>query len=119
MDLVAGVDLKAQQLIGQLRTIAAEARRPSRSGVPGGDRRKTIVFSTFADTIDVFDAIKISRWTETCKVLKATAPKELGYVGQNRPRRVFRRFGDPLGCLENILPSQTEDPVSVILGLTF
>jgi superfamily II DNA/RNA helicase len=45
-------DLKAVRLIEQLREIAAEAEVPSRSGVSAGDRRKTIVFSTFADTID-------------------------------------------------------------------
>jgi hypothetical protein len=45
-------DLKAARLIERLREVATEAEIPSRSGVSARDRRKTIVFSTFADTID-------------------------------------------------------------------
>ena len=43
---------KADELIAQLREIGAEARRVSRDGLGAEDRRKVLVFSTFADTID-------------------------------------------------------------------
>ena len=45
-------DQKTERLIGQLRHIAEQATIPTRDGVPEGDRRKTVVFSSFADTID-------------------------------------------------------------------
>lgn len=48
----AGADPKAQTLIEELRSIAAEAARPDRHGLSSEDRRKTLVFSTFADTIE-------------------------------------------------------------------
>ena len=47
-----GVDPKAEVLIGELRRIATEARTPDRSGLPASTRRKALVFSTYADTID-------------------------------------------------------------------
>jgi hypothetical protein len=47
----AGSDLKAQRLIKRLREIAKESEVPDKSGLSESDRRKTIVFSTFADTI--------------------------------------------------------------------
>lgn len=45
-------DPKAQTLIDELRDIAKAARRPAKSGLSSAARRKTIVFSTYADTID-------------------------------------------------------------------
>jgi hypothetical protein len=45
-------DLRAVRLIDRLRDIAIEAAIPSRSGISSQDRRKVIVFSTYADTID-------------------------------------------------------------------
>ena len=45
-------DLKAKRLIARLRDIAEQTRTPSRDGLAATDRRKTIVFSSFADTID-------------------------------------------------------------------
>ena len=46
-------DSKAERLVEELTRIAQEARAvdPSGLGVSAGDRRKVIVFSTFADTI--------------------------------------------------------------------
>lgn len=44
-------DLKAQRLIERLREIAQAASTPDKTGLSDSDRRKTIVFSTFADTI--------------------------------------------------------------------
>ncbi len=48
----SGSDPKAERLIERLRTIATEADIPTKDGVPAGDRRKVIVFSSFTDTID-------------------------------------------------------------------
>ena len=45
-------DLKTERLIERLRDIAEQATVPSLDGVSGTDRRKTVVFSSFADTID-------------------------------------------------------------------
>jgi HKD family nuclease len=44
-------DKKAQKLIEQLAHIASESRKTDPRGVSSGDRRKVIVFSSFADTI--------------------------------------------------------------------
>jgi len=46
-----GIDPKARRLIERLRDIAAESRAASKEGLSSSDRRKTVVFSTFADTI--------------------------------------------------------------------
>lgn len=48
----AGEDPKAEVLIDQLRAVAAAARRPDAGGLSESDRRKAIIFSTFADTIE-------------------------------------------------------------------
>jgi hypothetical protein len=48
-----GRDPKAERLLAKLGEIAAAAARPSRDGeLSEADRRKVIVFSTFADTIE-------------------------------------------------------------------
>jgi len=47
-----GPDPKLDKLLERLGEIAAEARSVSRDGVSSGNRRKTIVFSSFADTIE-------------------------------------------------------------------
>jgi len=44
-------DLKVKSLINELTDIATSARKADARGVPSGDRRKVIVFSSFADTI--------------------------------------------------------------------
>ena len=52
------LDPKAERLVERLRDIAAGARRPSPDGIPGGDRRKAIVFSTYTDTVvDLHDEL--------------------------------------------------------------
>jgi hypothetical protein len=52
-------DAKVEELVKALTVIAEEARRPSRDAdLSQGDRRKTIVFSGFADTItDVHEQV--------------------------------------------------------------
>lgn len=49
--VVAGIEPKVEQLIEELTLIAAEARRVDPRGLSHSDRRKTIVFSAFTDTI--------------------------------------------------------------------
>jgi hypothetical protein len=44
-------DKKAQKLVEELTQIASESRKADPRGVSSGDRRKVIVFSSFADTI--------------------------------------------------------------------
>lgn len=44
-------DFKAQTLVSELTEIAARSRKADPRGVSAGDRRKVIVFSSFADTI--------------------------------------------------------------------
>ncbi len=44
-------DSKVERLIDRLRRIVIETRTASKEGVSAADRRKTIIFSTFADTI--------------------------------------------------------------------
>ena len=51
-EAAAGPDPKLDKLLERLREIAAEARPASREGLSSGNRRKTIVFSSFADTIE-------------------------------------------------------------------
>ena len=50
-EVAEGPDPKLDKLLERLREIAAEARPASREGLSSGNRRKTIVFSSFADTI--------------------------------------------------------------------
>ena len=51
--VASGHDPKAEQLIAKLAEIAEAASRPSRDGdVTASDRRKVIVFSAFADTVE-------------------------------------------------------------------
>ena len=45
-------DLKARRLIARLRDIAEQMQTPSKDGLSATDRRKTIIFSSFADTIE-------------------------------------------------------------------
>lgn len=53
-----GLDPKAACLVERLREIADGASRLSVDGVPEQDRRKTIVFSTFTDTIrDIWENV--------------------------------------------------------------
>ena len=48
-----GRDPKAERLIAKLTEVAAAASRPSRDGdLTEADRRKVIIFSTFADTVE-------------------------------------------------------------------
>ena len=52
-------DLKARQLIDELTDIAAKSRKADPRGLTSGDRRKVIVFSSFADTIiDLHSRVK-------------------------------------------------------------
>ncbi len=44
-------DHKAARLIQELRQTAAQARSLDRSGISAADRRKTVIFSTFTDTV--------------------------------------------------------------------
>jgi ERCC4-related helicase len=44
-------DLKVKSLIEELSSIATGARQADARGLPSGDRRKVIIFSSFADTI--------------------------------------------------------------------
>ncbi|WP_454301832.1 SNF2-related protein [Salana multivorans] len=56
--VVNGNEPKVKQLIEELTQIAEDARRVDPRGVAGGDRRKTIVFSAFTDTIlPVYEAV--------------------------------------------------------------
>ena len=50
-----GPDPKLDKLLERLGEIAAEARSVSRDGVRSGNRRKTLVFSSFADTIQTIN----------------------------------------------------------------
>ena len=49
--VVVDAEPKIQELIKELTEIAAHARRIDPRGLPHGDRRKVIVFSSFTDTI--------------------------------------------------------------------
>jgi hypothetical protein len=46
-----GTDAKYNKLVEELAKIVEQSKRPDVSGVSEGDRRKVIVFSTFADTV--------------------------------------------------------------------
>ena len=52
-------DLKAKQLVEELADIATKSRKADPRGISSGDRRKVIVFSSFADTIiDLHSRVK-------------------------------------------------------------
>jgi hypothetical protein len=48
----AGADAKVRVLVEALASIAADAERPEDSGLSDTERRKLIVFSTYADTVE-------------------------------------------------------------------
>ncbi len=50
-----GPDPKLEKLLERLREIAEASRSVSREGTSHGDRRKTLVFSSFADTIQTIN----------------------------------------------------------------
>ena len=57
--VAADGDRKAERLIEEIRDIARQAQAIDKSGLSAGDRRKTVIFSTFTDTIsDLFDKVK-------------------------------------------------------------
>lgn len=49
--VIDGPEPKTERLITELTSIAEESRRVDPKGLPSGDRRKTIIFSAFTDTI--------------------------------------------------------------------
>lgn len=51
LDAAAGDEPKAQRLVDELAAIATVARETSPKGLTSADRRKVVVFSTYADTI--------------------------------------------------------------------
>ncbi len=54
-------DLKAQTLVRELTEIATRSRKADPRGLSAGDRRKVIVFSSFADTImDLHERVKMA-----------------------------------------------------------
>ncbi|UPW09355.1 SNF2-related protein [Gordonia terrae] len=56
--VVEGLEPKVDQLVEELKTIAAEAQRIDPRGLSHADRRKVIVFSAFTDTIlPIHDAV--------------------------------------------------------------
>jgi Helicase conserved C-terminal domain/SNF2-related domain/PLD-like domain len=69
--VATGRDPKADHLVAKLEEIATAAARPSRDGdLSESDRRKVIVFSTFADTIEDLHA----RVTEAIEAAPADSP---------------------------------------------
>ena len=50
-DSAHAAEPKVDALIAELRNIAEQARHPDKSGATAGDRRKVIVFSSYADTV--------------------------------------------------------------------
>lgn len=51
VDAATGDEPKVQRLVDELGAIAADSRTTSAKGISSSDRRKLIVFSTYADTI--------------------------------------------------------------------
>lgn len=114
-----GVDAKAARLVERLRDIAAEARRPAASGVSQGDRRKTIVFSSFTDTIEdvhkiVQAAVGAASDDDPLSDFKERiAPSVIGSrsaSGQEQKARVLARFAPRTAGREN-----SEDKYDLLL----
>lgn len=72
-------DPKFETLLAELDGIASSAARPDRSGVSEGDRRKVIIFSTFADTV-----MDIQERLEKALNAPSGAPRD-AYVGRLAP----------------------------------
>jgi hypothetical protein len=47
-----GPDAKVAELLAYLSDLAEQAERPDRNGLSSADRRKVIIFSTYADTVE-------------------------------------------------------------------
>ena len=86
--VVSASDLKAERLIERLREIAEAAETPTKDGTLSGDRRKVIVFSTFADTIDHLH-------TTTVTMIEAAANDDLlsAFAGRVAPAVFGRKTG--------------------------
>jgi len=106
----ARTDLKALRLVERLREIARIAATPDRSGLSESDRRKTIVFSTFADTIDdlhekVVAAINAARKEDPLSAFKGrVAPPVYGSRGgkdEETRARVLGRFAPETAGLDS------------------
>ena len=94
-------DAKALRLIERLREIATEARLASRAGLSSSDRRKTVVFSTFTDTIrsvyqSVAEAIENAAEDDPLRDYKGRVPSPVfgsrSQIDQNQQARVLAGF---------------------------
>jgi hypothetical protein len=99
--LADGPDAKLLELVKDLERIADEAERPNRDGVSSGDRRKVIVFSTYAETVadvharldEIIDAAP--RGSSLSAYKKRLAPAVFGAQGsegQNQRADVLAGF---------------------------
>ncbi len=90
--VVAGVEPKVEKLISELTKIAAEARKIDARGLSSADRRKVVIFSTFADTIipvheAVFTAIDAAPSSSPLSDFKGrVAPAVMGSYAKTHER---------------------------------
>jgi hypothetical protein len=126
-------DPKAKKLIEQLTEIAEESRRPDRDGIDSGDRRKVIIFSSFADTIlDLFDRVGAAlesasssalvdykgRLAEAVMGTQASVMKihQRGGVDQARRARIIEGFApETAGEVDDEGNARSQDLYDIIL----
>ncbi len=116
-----GADSKVEKLLSHLTEIAIEAERPDKHGLSAEDRRKVIVFSTYADTVKdlsnwivkavnkapkgsplsaykgriapaVFGAQGSTAQTERADILAGFAPMTAGEVDENGSPKTTNQF---------------------------
>jgi hypothetical protein len=116
-----GVDSKVEKLLSHLTEIAIEAERPDKHGLSAEDRRKVIVFSTYADTVvdlsnrvveavnkapkgsplaaykgriapAVFGAQGSTAQTERADILAGFAPMTAGEIDENGSPKTTNQF---------------------------
>ncbi len=116
-----GADSKVEKLLSHLTEIAIEAERPDKHGLSAEDRRKVIIFSTYADTVvdlsnqvveavnkapkgsplaaykgriapAVFGAQGSTAQTERADILAGFAPMTAGEVDENGSPKTTNQF---------------------------
>ena len=93
----SGVDGKSQKLVEQLRQIATDARTASKDGLSAEDRRKTIIFSTFVDTINsaheaVCQAVNDAPATDPISDFKGRIPDPVSGIIHDKRAEVLAGF---------------------------
>jgi Helicase conserved C-terminal domain/SNF2-related domain/PLD-like domain len=116
-----GAEPKVEALINQLREIAEKSRHPDKNGARAGDRRKVIVFSSYADTvIDVHKhveaAIDKAKKSDPLSDYKNRLPGQITGADNNSKSSVVKGFApNTAGDLDDNGKPYNEDLYDILI----